>query len=72
MNEDEQQVDKVLSEVPPPDKVDPAAPPHVVLHMPDPDPRNAGVLIVLATLAVLAVLKWASAFFIPLMLGLVF
>jgi predicted PurR-regulated permease PerM len=69
MNE-EQQVDKVLSEVPPPEKVDPTAPPHVVLHSTS-DPRNIG-LIVLATIAVLAILKWASAFFIPLMIGFVF
>jgi predicted PurR-regulated permease PerM len=69
MNE-EQQVDTVLREVPPPEQVDPTQAPHVVLH-PHGDPRNIGI-IVLATLAVLAILKWADAFFIPLMLGFVF
>ncbi len=69
MNE-EQQVQRVLDEVPAPESVDPKAPPHVVLHG-HADPRSLG-LVVLATLAVLAILKWASAFFIPLMLGFVF
>jgi predicted PurR-regulated permease PerM len=51
--------------------IDPRQPPHVLLHMPPPVARNAamGVLVVLATLAVL---RWASGFFIPLMIGLVF
>lgn len=66
----EQQVDKVLREVPPPESVDPKAPPHVVLH-PTVQARNIA-LSVLAVIAVLAVLRWASAFFIPLMLGFVF
>jgi predicted PurR-regulated permease PerM len=39
---------------------------HVPLHV-----RSAS-LIVLASVAALATLKWASAFFIPLMLGLIF
>ncbi|MGZ5846241.1 MAG: AI-2E family transporter [Ramlibacter sp.] len=69
MNE-EQQVQRVLQAVPPPDEIDPQAPPQVVLHATS-DPRSVG-LIVLATLALLAILKWASAFFIPLMLGFVF
>ncbi|RYF36204.1 MAG: hypothetical protein EOO21_02500 [Comamonadaceae bacterium] len=69
MNE-EQQVDRVLEAVPPPEDIDPRQPPQTVLH-PHADPRNVGV-IVLATLAALAMLKWASAFFIPLMLGFVF
>lgn len=69
MNQD-QQVQRVLQEVPPPEAIDPQAPPHVVLHA-DSDPRSVG-LIVLSTLAILAILKWASAFFIPLMLGFVF
>jgi predicted PurR-regulated permease PerM len=67
---DEQQVETVLEAVPPPDKVDPTDPPRVLLHATS-DPRNVGI-IVLATLAVLAILKWADAFFIPLMLGFVF
>ena len=69
MNE-EQQVQRVLREVPPPDTIDPQAPPHTLLHA-DSDPRSVG-LVVLSTLAILAILKWASAFFIPLMLGFVF
>jgi predicted PurR-regulated permease PerM len=69
MNE-ERQVQQVLESVPPPESVDPKEPPHVLLH-PQADPRSLG-LVVLATLAALAMLKWASAFFIPLMLGFVF
>jgi AI-2E family transporter len=50
--------------------VDPREPPHVLLHM----PQNARsvALGVITVLAVLAVLRWASGFFIPLMVGLVF
>ena len=53
----------------------PAAPPgpepeRVLLHMPV-DIRSMA-LVVLTVIAMLAVLRWASAFFIPLMLGLVF
>jgi len=69
MNE-ERQVDEVLQAVPPPQELDPKAPPHVVLHG-TADARQIA-LVVLCTLAVLAVLKWASAFFIPLMLGFIF
>lgn len=50
--------------------VDPRQPPHVLLH-PTVDVRSVA-LIVLTVLAILAVLRWASGFFIPLMLGLVF
>ncbi|HEY0824658.1 MAG TPA: AI-2E family transporter [Ramlibacter sp.] len=50
--------------------VDPREPPHVLLHMP-PNVRSAA-LGVLMVLAVLAVLKLASGFFIPLMVGIVF
>ncbi len=64
------QVDTVLEAVPPPEHIDPNEPPQVVLH-PHADPRNLA-LGVLATIAVLAVLRWGSAFFIPLMLGFVF
>lgn len=49
--------------------VDPKAAPHVLLHMP---PVRSVALGVLTALAVLAVLRWASAFFIPLMVGVVF
>ncbi|CAA9437604.1 MAG: UPF0118 membrane protein SMc00793, partial [uncultured Ramlibacter sp.] len=66
----EQQVEQVLQAVPPPEQVDPTAPPHVMLHA-TAQARNVG-LIVLASIAVLATLRWASAFFIPLMLGFVF
>ncbi len=69
MNE-EQQVQTVLQAVPPRDEIDPQAPPRVVLHGAA-DVRNLS-LVVLATIAVLAVLRWGSAFFIPLMLGFVF
>ena len=69
MNE-EQQVQTVLSAVPPREEIDPQAPPRVVLHGAA-DVRNLS-MVVLATIAVLAVLRWGSAFFIPLMLGFVF
>ena len=69
MNADEQ-VDTVLEEVRPPEAIDPKEPPQSVLHAPG-DARNMA-LIVLATIAILAVLRWGSAFFIPLMLGFVF
>jgi predicted PurR-regulated permease PerM len=51
-------------------KVDPRAPPHVLLHMPG-EVRSIA-LGVLMVLAVLAALKVAAGFFIPLMLGVVF
>ena len=56
--------------VPPRTEVDPRQPPRVLLHMPV-DVRNVA-LAVLMVLALLAVLRWAASFFIPLMLGLVF
>lgn len=59
-----------LEDIPPRTRVDPKAPPHVLLH-PVVDVRNMA-LAVLSVIAVLAVLRWASGFFIPLMLGLVF
>jgi predicted PurR-regulated permease PerM len=55
---------------PRPAPVDPHDPPRVLLHMPV-DIRSMS-LVVLTVIAILAVLRWASAFFIPLMLGLVF
>jgi len=51
--------------------VDPRGPPHVLLHMPVTGVRSVALGVVMV-LAVLAVLRWASGFFIPLMLGLVF
>ena len=49
---------------------DPDDPSHALLHVPV-NVRSA-TLVVLTTLALVATLKWASAFFIPLMLGLMF
>ena len=51
--------------------VDPKGPPHVLLHLPVGGARSVGVAV-LVVIAVLAVLRWASGFFIPLMVGLVF
>lgn len=50
--------------------VDPGGTPHVTLPL-TVDVRSMA-LVLITVLAVLAVLRWASAFFIPLMLGLVF
>ena len=50
--------------------VDPGAPPHVLLHLPT--GARSVALGVLVVIAVLVVLRWASGFFIPLMVGLVF
>ena len=50
--------------------VDPRQPPHVLLHLPQ--TARSMTLVVLTVLAMLAVLRWASGFFIPLMVGLVF
>ena len=72
MNVEEQQVEQVLREVPPPEALDPGEPPHAVLHAPPPAETSSFALIVLTTIAALAILRWASAFFIPLMLGFVF
>lgn len=53
--------------------VDPRQPSHVLLHMPlDRPSLTVALLTLVAVLAVLAVLRWASGFFIPLMLALVF
>ncbi len=54
----------------PPLPADPEDPSHALLRMPL-HVRSA-TLVVLAVLGVLATLKWASAFFIPLMIGLMF
>lgn len=51
-------------------RVDPRQPPQVTLHMPVVDVRSVA-LGLLSVIAVLAVLKLASGFFIPLMIGLV-
>jgi len=63
-------VDPAKGDTPSPTPVDPDEPPRVLLHMPV-DIRSMA-LVVLTVLAILAVLHWASAFFIPLMVGLVF
>lgn len=60
-----------LEDIPPRARVDPKAPPNVLLRMPVVDVRSVA-LVVLTVIAALAVLRWASGFFIPLMLGLVF
>lgn len=52
---------------PPPEGIEPA---HVILHMPV-DIRSVA-LVLLATLASLYALQWASAVFIPVMVGLLF
>ncbi|MES2783973.1 MAG: AI-2E family transporter [Pseudomonadota bacterium] len=49
---------------------DPEDPSHVLLHAPQ-NVRST-MLVVLTVLAVLATLKWAAAFFIPVMVGLMF
>jgi hypothetical protein len=67
---DQDQVQEVLDDLPPPEQVDPDQPPHAVLTGPV-DVRSVA-LAILAALAILGVLKWASAFFIPLMLGFIF
>lgn len=54
----------------PPLSADPEDPSHVLLHVPA-NVRSVA-LGVLTVLAVLATLRWASAFFIPLMLGFIF
>jgi predicted PurR-regulated permease PerM len=53
-----------------PTPVSPRDPPQVLPHVPV-DIRSMS-LVVLTVLAILAVLRWASAFFIPLMVALVF
>ena len=64
---DEVQVQEVLDSLPAPQDVDPTSSSHVTLPGPV-DIRSFGIAI-LSTVAVLAALKWASDFFIPLMLG---
>jgi predicted PurR-regulated permease PerM len=49
---------------------DPDDPTHALLHVPM--HVRSMTLVVLTVLAVLATLKWASAFFIPVMLGFIF
>ena len=66
----DRQVEEVLQEVPPPEQLDATALPETTLH-PHADPRSVA-LTVLCVIAGLAVLRWASGLFIPLMLGFVF
>jgi predicted PurR-regulated permease PerM len=58
------------TEVLPDNEADPKGPAHVLLHLPAGAAPSAS-LSLLAVIAVVAVLRWASAFFVPLMLGLV-
>jgi predicted PurR-regulated permease PerM len=51
--------------------VDPRAPPHVLLHLPTEGTPSLAI-VVLTVIAALAALRWASAFFIPLMVAIVF
>jgi predicted PurR-regulated permease PerM len=62
--------DKHGATVAAPMAADPEDPSHALLHVPV-NVRSM-TLVLLAVLAVLAALKWASPFFIPLMLGLMF
>ena len=63
-----------LSAAPPPAPAplaaDPEDPSHVLLHVPM--HVRSVTLVVLTVLAVLATLKWAAAFFIPVMIGFMF
>jgi predicted PurR-regulated permease PerM len=55
---------------PAPMAADPEDPSHVLLHVPM--HVRSVALVVLTVLAVLATLKWAAAFFIPVMIGFMF
>ena len=66
--DDEQ--DKQRAAAAPPLPADPEDPSHVLLRMPT--HVRSMALVVLTALAILATLKWASAFFIPMMLGFMF
>jgi len=55
---------------PAPLAADPEDPSHVLLH--GPTEVRSMALVVLTVLAILATLKWASAFFIPVMIGFMF
>lgn len=66
MNQPEQQEPPA----PAPLAADPEDPSHVLLHVPM--HVRSVALVVLTVLAVLVTLKWASAFFIPVMIGFMF
>ncbi len=66
MDEPQHQADRAT----PPLPADPEDPSHVLLHVPM--HVRSMTLVTLTVLAVLATLHWASAFFIPLMLGFMF
>lgn len=66
MDEPQHQVKRAT----PPLPADPEDPSHVLLHVPM--HVRSMTLVTLTVLAVLATLHWASAFFIPLMLGFMF
>lgn len=58
------------NQVPAPLAADPEDPSHALLHVPM--HVRSVTLVVLTVLAVLATLKWAAAFFIPVMIGFMF
>ena len=62
--------DKQRASAPPPLAADPEDPSHVLLRTPL--HVRSVTLVALTVLAILVMLKWASAFFIPMMLGLMF
>ena len=61
---------QTLPKTPPPLAADPEDPSHVLLR--GPTEVRSVALVVLTVLAVLATLKWASAFLIPVMVGVMF
>lgn len=66
MDEPQHQANRATAPLP----ADPEDPSHVLLHVPM--HVRSMTLVTLTVLAVLATLHWASAFFIPLMLGFMF
>ncbi|MDP3760264.1 MAG: AI-2E family transporter [Ramlibacter sp.] len=68
MNQPEQHEPE--AQAPPPLAADPEDPSHVLLR--GPTEVRSVALVVLTVLAVLATLKWASAFLIPVMIGVMF
>ena len=61
--------DKVQKPIAAPVPMDPDDPSHVLLHVPV---HMRTIMLTMLVLLMLATLKWASAFFIPLMLGFMF
>jgi predicted PurR-regulated permease PerM len=72
MDQQEDRIDKVITAPAPepvaaPTPADPEDPSHALLHMPV--HVRSMTLVLLAALLTIATLKWASAFFIPVMIG---